>query len=102
MPEIAITFNDFQDLIEKMYSQKDRERGSAATFLWFCEEVGELASALRESTQEEKEAEFADVLAWLTTLANIENVNLSHALHKKYGDGCPGCGLMVCTCNEKP
>ncbi len=102
MSTTPITFDDFQQLIEKMYSEKDRQRGTSATFLWFCEEVGELAAAFREGTQEEKEAEFADVLAWLTTLANIEGVNLNKAIHNKYGDGCPGCGLMVCTCNEKP
>lgn len=97
-----MTFDEFQELIEKMYSRKDRERGSAATFLWLCEEVGELAAALREGTHEDLEAEFADVLAWLATLANVEGVNLSEALHKKYGAGCPGCGGMVCTCEEKP
>ena len=99
---MSLTFDDFQLLIEKMYSSKDRARGSAATFLWLCEEFGELAAALREGSREEMEAEFADVLAWLATLANVEGVNLSEALHKKYGKGCPGCGLMVCTCDEKP
>lgn len=99
---MSMTFDDFQQLIEKMYSHKDRERGSTATFLWLCEEVGELAAAIREGTREEKEGEFADVLAWVATLANVEGINLSAALHKKYGEGCPGCGLMVCTCDEKP
>ena len=99
---MSLTFDDFQLLIEKMYSRKDRARGSAATFLWLCEEFGELAAALREGSREEMEEEFADVLAWLATLANVEGVNLSEALHKKYGKGCPGCGLMVCTCDEKP
>ena len=99
---MSLTFDDFQLLIEKMYSRKDRARGSAATFLWLCEEFGELAAALREGSREEMEAEFADVLAWLATLANVEGVNLSEALHKKYGKGCPGCGLMVCTCDRKP
>lgn len=93
--------NDLQRLIEEMYSNKDRRRGTAATFLWFCEEVGELASALREGSDEEKAAEFADVLAWLVTLANINGVDLTAALQKKYGTGCPGCGRMVCTCNAK-
>lgn len=85
-----------------MYSDKDRERGSPATFLWLVAEVGELAEALREGTPEEKAAEFADVLAWLVTLANINDVDLSMALHDKYGTGCPGCGKMVCTCESKP
>ncbi len=97
-----MTLKDFQALIEKMYSAKDRERGAPATFLWLSEEVGELAAALREGTHEELELEFADVLAWLATLANITDVDLTAALEKKYGSGCPGCGLFVCTCNEKP
>lgn len=90
-----------QRLIETMYSEKDRERGTPATFLWLCEEFGELATALREGTHEEKCGEFADVLAWLVTLANINNVNLTEALTDKYGAGCPGCGQWVCTCQSK-
>lgn len=97
-----MTLDDLQALIEKMYSDKDRERGTAATFLWFTEEIGELAAALREGTTEEKEAEFADVVAWLVTLANINDVNLTKALEAKYGSGCPGCGHLVCICDAKP
>ena len=97
-----MTLNDLQELVEKMYSEKDRQRGTPATFLWFCEEVGELAAVLREGTHAQKEAEFADVIAWLVTLANINDINLAKALQKKYGDGCPGCGEMVCTCDAKP
>jgi len=94
---------DFQQLIEKMYSHKDRQRGSAGTFVWLMEEIGELAAAIGENSDPvNKREEFADVLAWLATLANVEGVDLSEALHAKYGKGCPGCGKMVCTCNEKP
>jgi len=95
--------NDFQQLIERMYSHKDRERGAAGTFLWLMEEVGELAAAVAEGKdQANLEEEFADVLAWVATLANVVDVDLSKALHAKYGQGCPGCGKMVCTCNKKP
>ncbi len=94
---------DFQRLIEKMYSHKDRERGSAGTFLWLMEEIGELAAAIGEGADDAaKQAEFADVAAWLVTLANVEGVDLSDALHAKYGQGCPGCGKMVCVCDAKP
>lgn len=96
-----MTLDDLQALIEKMYSDRDRERGTEATFLWFCEEVGELASTLREGSQEQKAAEFADVVAWLVTLANINGVDLTKALEAKYGAGCPGCGGLVCTCDAK-
>lgn len=97
-----MNLDELQALIEKMYSAKDRERGTPATFLWFAEEIGELASALRDGTHEQKEGEFADVVAWLVTLANINDVNLTKALQAKYGAGCPGCGEPVCSCDAKP
>lgn len=99
---LLVTIEELQKLIEKMYGDKDRARGTPETFLWLCEEVGELAAALREGTPEEKAAEFADVFAWLVTLANINDVNLTEALRAKYGSGCPGCGRYVCACNVKP
>lgn len=94
--------SDFQQLIDRMYSHKDRRRGSAGTFLWLMEEMGELAGAIGEGTDEQKADEFADVLAWLVTLANVEGVDLAAAVRAKYGQGCPGCGQTVCTCDEKP
>jgi NTP pyrophosphatase (non-canonical NTP hydrolase) len=97
-----MTIREFQQLIDKMYSDKDRKRGSAATFIWLMEEVGELAGAVREGTAQEKAHEFADVFAWLVTLANVENVDLEAACAEKYGTGCPGCGKIVCTCDSKP
>ena len=97
-----MTFDELQELIERMYSQRDRERGTPATFLWLAEEVGELATALREGTHDEKCAEFADVIAWLVTLANINDVILTEAVENKYGKGCPGCGKLVCVCDAKP
>lgn len=93
---------DLQTLIEKMYSDKDRARGTPATFLWLMEEIGELATALREGSHEEKCGEFADVVAWLVTLANINKVDLAAALEQKYGKGCPGCSRLVCSCDSKP
>ncbi len=93
---------EFQQIIERMYSAKDRKRGSAGTFLWMMEEVGELAAAIGSGSPEDKAEEFADVLAWLATLANVEGVDLNRAV-EKYTSGCPGCGEMVCSCGgEKP
>ena len=98
-----MTLAEFQRLIRDQFGAKDARRGVDGNFMWLMEEVGELAAALRGGhSPEEVAAEFADVLAWLATLANVEGVDLSAALHEKYGTGCPGCGLMVCTCNEKP
>ena len=66
----------FQKFIADRYEKRDRQRGTAATFLWFIEEIGELATALSSDDQRNKEEEFADVIAWLTTLANINSVDL--------------------------
>ena len=99
-----LSIPDFQALIRKMYVEKDIERGVAGTFMWLMEEVGELSTALRDGTQKEREEEFADVFAWLTTIANVVGVDLNKALTDKYGTGCPGCGKLVCECpnSEKP
>lgn len=79
-----LTLSDFQRHILERYGQVDRARGAPATFLWFIEEVGELATALNSSDRANLEEEFADVLAWLCTLANIAEVDLAEAVRKKY------------------
>lgn len=99
--ESRITLADFQELIRKMYYEKDAARGAEATFLWLMEEIGELAAALREGTQEELALEFADVLAWLVTIANVKEIDLTKAVRAKYGDGCPGCGQFICVCPDE-
>ena len=96
----AITLAEFQQLIRQMYLPKDAARGVDGTFMWLVEEIGELAAALRDGTHEERAAEFADVLAWLTTIANIVEVDLTEAVAGKYGSGCPGCGRFVCICPD--
>lgn len=98
------TFRQFQQLIRNMYLEKDVARGVDGTFMWLMEEIGELASCLRNGTHEERLGEFADVLAWLTTIANVVGVDLAEAITRKYGEGCPGCGQFVCRCAdaEKP
>ena len=95
---------EFQQHIRDRYFASDNARGAAGTFLWFSEEVGELAGALRGGTKEEMTLEFADVLAWLATIANVVDVDLEEAVRRKYGAGCPGCGNFACTCPdaEKP
>ncbi len=93
-----------QQLIATLYGSKDAQRGIEGTFMWLLEEVGELSAALRTGTREEQAEEFADVLAWLVTLANVAGVDLEAALRAKYGSGCPGCGQVPCQCApaEKP
>jgi NTP pyrophosphatase (non-canonical NTP hydrolase) len=99
-----MTLEELQRTIRETFGAKDSRRGVEGTFMWFMEEVGELASALREDDQQALAAEFADVLAWLATLANIAGVDLEAAVRAKYSGGCPGCGLSPCACSpaEKP
>lgn len=96
-----MTLNQLQSLIRNMYGAKDGARGVDGTFMWFMEEVGELAAALRGGSHEERLLEFADVLAWLATLANIAEVDLQEAIQRKYGEGCPGCRQCPCRCGMK-
>ncbi len=91
---------EFQRLIEAIYFAKDSGRGLEKTFMWFAEEVGELSRALRRKSREELEGEFADVLAWLSTLASISGVDLEDVAAKKYGAGCPRCRATPCRCAE--
>ena len=82
-----LTIAAFQKHISDRYEKVDRERGTAKTFLWFIEEVGELATALHGDNRANLEEEFADVVAWLCTLANINDVDLAAAITRKYLSG---------------
>jgi NTP pyrophosphatase (non-canonical NTP hydrolase) len=86
-----LTFAAFQKLIYDRYYPTDFARGVPGTFMWLIEEVGELATALQDNApgktptpaqRANLEEEFADVIAWLTTLANIHKVDLDKALTK--------------------
>ena len=90
--------DEFQKRIEEIYLARDSARGLAGTHMWFCEEVGELTRALRRGHQDELEGEFADVLAWLSTLASMSGIDLLAAARKKYGEGCPRCRSAPCSC----
>lgn len=90
---------EFQDLIKAIYYEKDAKRGKDGTFRWLCEEVGELAKAIRENNRENLKEEFSDVLAWTFSLANLFNIDLEDAINK-YKNGCPKCGKIPCECRE--
>jgi len=96
-----MTISEFQKLIEAIYFERDRARGRDGTFVWFVEEVGELAKALARPSDDggrNLREEFADVLAWLSTLASIAGVDLEAAAAEKYAAGCPKCGALPCAC----
>src|ERR1700722_7771628 len=104
LPVHGVTLGALQKRIRELYGAKDAARGDAATFLWLTEEFGELGTALRSGTRGELAPEWADVLAWLATLANIRGIELEEAVLRKYGHGCPDCRSVPCVCDpaEKP
>jgi len=74
--------NELQDLMENLYGQEDRSRGLPSTVAWLCEEVGELAQAVRKGSQEDQLHELADVLAWLASLSNQLDLSLDIAMQR--------------------
>jgi NTP pyrophosphatase (non-canonical NTP hydrolase) len=86
-----LTIRRFQELIRERYLETDVRRGTAGTFMWFIEEIGELATALHECAPGKNPSakqranladEFADVIAWLATLANVNEIDLAAAVAK--------------------
>ena len=93
----GVEIGELQDVIERTYGARDRARPISATVAWLAEEVGELAQAVRKGTPEQQRHEFADVMAWVATLANQVGVDLDEAL-RDYAKGCPKCSALPCTC----
>ena len=79
---------EVQDLMERLYGEGDRARGIPSTVAWLCEELGELAQAVRKGTREQQLHEFGDVLAWLASLANQLDIDLDEAI-ARYGTDPP-------------
>jgi NTP pyrophosphatase (non-canonical NTP hydrolase) len=95
-----MTIAEFQKIIRHTYHDRDATRGLPATFMWLIEEIGELARALQNGDRAAAETEFADALAWLTTLASLAGVDLEAAAQGRYGHGCPKCGQIPCVCQR--
>jgi len=93
-----MTIAEFQDLIKRTYHRRDKKRGLDKNFLWFTEEVGELAETVRKGDTKEMAREAADVLALLSTICSLSGVDLEQAALAKYGKGCPRCKGIPCTC----
>ncbi|MEC9475729.1 MAG: MazG nucleotide pyrophosphohydrolase domain-containing protein [Planctomycetota bacterium] len=94
---------EFQKIIESTYYQKDSARGVEGSFMWLVEEVGELARTLNSGDpgSREEQAEFADVLAWIASLASLRGVDLAQCVIDKYSSGCPRCENIPCQCQHR-
>jgi NTP pyrophosphatase (non-canonical NTP hydrolase) len=90
--------HEFQEMMKRLYFQRDSERGLNGTFNWLIDEVAELGEELKGNDREATEKEFADVIAWLASLANIRGIDLEKAALTKYNHKCPKCQGSPCPC----
>ena len=90
--------HEFQEMMKRLYFHRDTERGVKGTYNWLVDELGELGEALKGNDKEATEKEFADVIAWLASLANIMGIDLEKAAIKKYSGKCPKCQQSPCQC----
>ena len=91
--------HEFQDMMRRIYFHRDSERGAIRTFDWLVEEVEELEEALKKKSAKAMEDEFADVLAWLASLANVVNVDLEKAALRTPVIVFRKCGQTSCRCS---
>jgi NTP pyrophosphatase (non-canonical NTP hydrolase) len=94
-----VSIREFQKMMHALYFVRDQKRGAQNTFNWLKDELEELYEALKGGNNEAVEEEFADVLAWLCSLANSYNVDLEEAVLKKYNYLCPKCNKSPCSCS---
>jgi len=90
--------HEFQEMMHRLYFHRDSERGTIGTYKWLTDEVRELGEALNSTNRAELEREFADVIAWLASLANLTGIDLEKAALVKYPDRCLKCGHSPCQC----
>jgi len=90
--------NEFQKMMRQLYFERDSKRGTERTLGWLVDEVEELREALKERDMKAAKKEFADVLAWLASLANVVDIDLEKAAISKYDNKCPKCELSPCEC----
>jgi NTP pyrophosphatase (non-canonical NTP hydrolase) len=93
-----LQIHEFQEMMKRLYLKRDSKRGIDGTFNWLTDEVVELGQELKGTDKEATEKEFADVIAWLASLANIIGVDLEKAALNKYNFKCPKCQSSPCTC----
>jgi NTP pyrophosphatase (non-canonical NTP hydrolase) len=94
----SLHISEFQKMMHRLYFHRDSKRGTVGTYNWLVDEVKELGEALESNDKKALEDEFADVIAWLASLANISNIDLEKASLNKYGNKCPKCKHLPCQC----
>jgi len=91
-----------QEMMRKVYWDRDRTRGVNGTLQRTREELDELSAEILESAGTKAiEDEIADVFAWLCSLANLLDIDVAEEFYKKYTDACSKCEQSPCTCPDE-
>ena len=84
--------------MRSLYLHRDSKRGVKGTYDRLAEELEELGEALKGKDKEAVQKEFADVIAWLASLANMTGIDLEKVTITKYSGKCPRCQQSPCNC----
>ncbi len=93
-----MNITEFQEMMRTLYFKRDAKRGTQKTYEWLKDEVEELGEALSGADKKATAKEFADVIAWLASLANLVGIDLEKAAISKYPNKCPKCNESPCRC----
>ncbi|MBY8998806.1 MAG: nucleotide pyrophosphohydrolase [Candidatus Thorarchaeota archaeon] len=90
-----------QDMMRRIYLERDQARGVEGTLKRTFDELEELSEAIKNrDTAQAIADEVADVFAWLCSLANLLEIDVSDAFYKKYNNTCSKCKKSPCICPE--
>jgi NTP pyrophosphatase (non-canonical NTP hydrolase) len=90
-----------QEMMRKIYLERDRTRGIDRTVLRTFQELAELSEAIFSNEKKQDIAdELGDVFAWICSLANLLDVDLGEAFYSKYSNVCSRCKKSPCVCPE--
>lgn len=93
-----VSIREFQEMMYKIYYERDSKRGIERTYMWLVQEVGELSRAILRGDKQNIREEVADILAWLASLCNLLGIDLEEAALSRYNHVCPKCKSCPCTC----
>jgi NTP pyrophosphatase (non-canonical NTP hydrolase) len=96
-----LKIEEAQDMMRRIYLERDRARGIEGTLKRTFEELDELKEAIEnKGSAQALSDEFADVFAWLCSLGNLLEVDISDAFFNKYNNSCSKCKKSPCVCPE--
>ncbi|MHA2114330.1 MAG: MazG nucleotide pyrophosphohydrolase domain-containing protein [Candidatus Thorarchaeota archaeon] len=88
-----------QEMMRTIYLERDKARGVEGTLKRTFDELEELRDAIqKEDSKSDIADEVADVFAWLCSVANLLEIDISGAFYRKYSDVCSKCKNSPCDC----